>query len=95
MAWPSHSCAIDSSKIVSLSLGVDPSEHVLSDGVLGSIPLGRLQSQEATVFEIGLSFISEGSFNIQSQAYILEDSGRLTVAGTGSISVRVEDGIVD
>ena len=82
-------CVTESSQVVSLSLNIDPSEHALYDGVLTGIPLGRIGSQEAKTFEIGLSFIAEGQFRVQGQAYTLTEAGRLLISGMGEISIDV------
>jgi hypothetical protein len=81
---------------VSLSLTVEPAEHVLYDGILAGIPLGRLSSQETKVFQIGLVFIAEGQFLVQAQALTAGEAGGAVVSGLGELNIKaVGDPLLD
>lgn len=76
---------------MSLSITIEPSEHVLYDGVLSGIPVGRLHSSEQSVIEVGMSFIAEGQFTVQAQAFTMVENGLRTSAGIGETTVVVRE----
>lgn len=55
-----------------MSLTVTPSEHVLYDGVLSELPVGRLESGEERQIEFGVCFVGEGGFDIHAEARLVD-----------------------
>lgn len=78
---------------MTLNLVSSPDEHILFEGVLTDIPLGRIETSQSQVVEIPVCFLSGGHFEIGAEARILgasEESGR---AGVSRLRAMVrEDG---
>jgi hypothetical protein len=55
-----------------MSLTIGPNEHVLYDGVLSDIPVGKLESGEEREVEFGVCFVSEGRFDVRAEAWVVD-----------------------
>ncbi|KAF8522281.1 TRAPP II complex [Hysterangium stoloniferum] len=74
--------------VMTLSFTVNPSEHVLYDGVICNIPVGELSSGEERQMEIGLCFVSEGKFDLRATVNVIGDDPN-TDSKTGEGELRV------
>ncbi|KAI0093921.1 TRAPP II complex [Irpex rosettiformis] len=70
-----------------LDMSISPSEHVLYEGVLSGIPIGRIEGRSSRKYEIPLTFVACGRFDVTATAYI---PGQKNSAGHGQITVFVE-----
>lgn len=71
---------------------MNPSEHMLYEGVLSDIPVGKLESGEERQVEIGICFISEGRFDLRAEARLIGCKvDEYAKAGERSLRVFVQD----
>ncbi|KAJ4487929.1 TRAPP II complex [Lentinula aciculospora] len=70
-----------STLVFTLDVNIDPREHVIHDGVLCDIPVGRLEVKESREVEVAICFLCHGRFEILASARVLESG---TSSGTGS-----------
>ncbi|KAF8921247.1 TRAPP II complex [Mucidula mucida] len=71
-----------------LNVEFEPSEHILYEGVLTGIPVGRLQSEEVHIVSIPLCFLSYGRFTLSATVFSIgenlsEGSNHLTAVVLG------------
>ncbi|EMD38404.1 hypothetical protein CERSUDRAFT_113560 [Gelatoporia subvermispora B] len=78
-----------SALVLSLNVNLDPSSHIISQGVLSNIPLGRLGSGDFHESEVPLVFISCGRFDLRVEVESLNSSGDLTQVGRGLLRATV------
>jgi hypothetical protein len=71
---------------MTLDLIIDPAEQVLSEGVLSSITLGKLESEETKAVEVPFYFLCTGRFEIGAEVRIL---GAPKDSRAGSSRIRV------
>jgi hypothetical protein len=75
-----------------MSLSLSPSEHVLYEGVLSDVPVGRLESGKAREIEMGICFVSEGRFELHAEVRVVGcDVDEDAKAGEGDLCVLVRD----
>lgn len=75
-----------------MNLSLSPSEHVLYEGVLSDIPVGRLDSGKEGEIEMGICFVSEGRFDIHAEVRLVGcDAEEDAKAGEGDLRVFVRD----
>jgi trafficking protein particle complex subunit 9 len=72
---------------------MEPSEHIIYEGVLSAVPIGRLESGESNEMEMSICFLSYGRFEIAvelhfSGAAAHEDSR----VGAAQIKVDIDEG---
>ncbi|THU80824.1 hypothetical protein K435DRAFT_972612 [Dendrothele bispora CBS 962.96] len=76
------------SLIYTVDIGIDPVEHVIFDGVLNDIAIGRLESNESKEMEMALCFLSYGRFEIVASARCI-GSSNMQGQGIGRLSAMV------
>lgn len=55
-------------------LSFDPAQHVIYEGVLVDVPVGRLESGESREFEVLVSFVASGRFSLRSDIRVLGEA---------------------
>ena len=75
-----------------VDLDMTPSEHVLFEGVLSNIPLGRLEPGASRFLETAVGFLSHGRFNIRAEVRILGAPRGRQEAGMSEITAVVHEG---
>ncbi|KAF9264661.1 hypothetical protein L218DRAFT_861806 [Marasmius fiardii PR-910] len=58
---------------LTLDIQVEPAEHVIHDGVLSDIPVGKLGNKESREIDIAICFLSHGRFDINAVAKVIGD----------------------
>jgi len=64
--------------VFTLDLEITPSEHVIYEGALTDLPLGRLESGQSEEFQTSICFLASGHFEISA---IVRASGEAEVEG--------------
>ncbi|KAK7054867.1 hypothetical protein VNI00_003330 [Paramarasmius palmivorus] len=59
------------SLVCTLDLQIEPSEHILHDGALYDIPVGRLDSNESRELDTTLCFLSHGRFEVRGAVKVV------------------------
>ncbi|KAI0054107.1 hypothetical protein FA95DRAFT_1591856 [Auriscalpium vulgare] len=77
--------------LLSLDLTMEPSEHVIQEGFLSDIPLGRLDSGETQEIETPLCFVSCGRFEVGAEVRILGVRHEEGKVGMGVLRADVRD----
>jgi len=54
--------------VLTMDLTVNPAEHVVHDGMLSNVIVGRLEGGQTRSFEIPLCFLSLGQFEVTATA---------------------------
>lgn len=81
-----------SSLTMALDLFFDPAEHVLSEGVLSNIAVGKLESEETRAVEVPLCFLCVGRFEIGAEVRVM-GAPKDSRAGASRLCISVrEDG---
>lgn len=80
-----------SSLILTTNLFCEPLKHVIFQGVLLDIPIGRLDSQESRDIEIPVCFVSCGRFDIRAEVQVFDASQGDRAAGAGRLVVIIRD----
>jgi trafficking protein particle complex subunit 9 len=70
---------------------VEPVEHVVHEGVLTDLAIGRLAAGESREVETALCFIAYGYFEIFAQARAFDTSRSDARAGLGRLIAIVRD----
>jgi trafficking protein particle complex subunit 9 len=72
---------------------VDPADHVLQEGALSDIPIGRLESGEVRELETPLCFVACGRFHVQVEAWAISSPMSHAKVGSATLKaiVREED----
>lgn len=74
-----------------LTVNTDPPEHIIYDGVLSDIPIGRLESNESRSVDIVICFLAEGQFDVSSQLRIVGVAHEDSAAGIGQVRAIVRE----
>lgn len=77
--------------MLTINLKVDPADHIIYDGVLSNIPLGRIESGETGDVETAVCFLSQGRFEIFAEVHILGASRSERKAGRGQLKAIVRE----
>jgi len=75
--------------ILTLNLTLDPSQHVIAQGVLKEIPLGRVRSGEASEVHTPVAFVSCGKFELAADVYASWEPAGLQHVGQGRLNATV------
>ncbi|PFH54333.1 hypothetical protein AMATHDRAFT_72835 [Amanita thiersii Skay4041] len=67
---------------------LEPSEHVIYEGTLQDVPVGRLVSGDSKDVEVVICFLALGNYEIFAEAKLAGDQGA-TKAGVGYLKVKV------
>jgi hypothetical protein len=82
---------IASCLVFTVDLEVEPAEHVVHEGVLTDLAIGRLEGGESREVEIALCFIAYGYFEIIAQVRAFDASRVDTRVGLGRLIAIVRD----
>lgn len=75
--------------VLTLNLGLEPADHVIFQGELVDIPVGRLATGESYDIETPITFITCGRFDFSAEVYILAQSGESRRVGHGKMRIDV------
>ena len=75
---------------LSLSYAVEPDDHVVHDGILTGIPVGKLEDEEEKVTRSGLVFTAEGDYDIIAQVRVVDLKGGY-VGGSSRLRLSVRE----
>ncbi|KAI0306435.1 TRAPP II complex [Multifurca ochricompacta] len=70
---------------------IDPADHVIQEGVLTDIPIGRLESGEVRELETPLCFVACGRFRVQVDTRAVNTATGDAVIGTATLKVAVRE----
>lgn len=73
--------------VLTANLSIEPDEHVLYEGVLSKIPIGRLEGGETYDIEIPLTFMTCGRFELTCETFVLGSRCRV---GQGQLWANVQ-----
>ena len=82
---------IASPLVFTVDLEVEPVDHIVHEGTLTDLAIGRLDEGESREVEVALCFIAYGYFEIFSQARAFDASRMDTRAGVGRLTAIVRD----
>lgn len=76
-----------------MDLEMEPSEHVIHEGVLSELAVGRLESGESREVETAVCFLAYGRFEISADVRAFDSPWGDTRAGLGHLVavVRADD----
>lgn len=74
------------SLVFTVDFDCQSSPHVIFEGLLRDVPIGRLESGESREVETGLCFLAYGRFEILAEAKIV---GATESKGTGRLTAMV------
>lgn len=78
-----------------LDLSIDPSEHVIQEGISSGVPIGRVKGGETKEIETPLCFVACGRFEVGAEIRVapLRREERSYRVGVGRMTalVRLED----
>ncbi|KAI0928535.1 hypothetical protein AcW1_005748 [Taiwanofungus camphoratus] len=75
--------------ILTLNLYLEPSQHVIHQGLLLDIPIGRLKQGEAHETETPIAFVSGGSFDFHADVCALDQIRDTNQVGKGHLRAMV------
>ncbi|KAJ4474536.1 TRAPP II complex [Lentinula lateritia] len=75
--------------VFTLDVNIDPREHVIHDGILCDIPVGRLEAKESREIEVAICFLCHGRFEVSASARVLDSSGSSSETGSARLIVMV------
>ena len=76
--------------VVTLNLDLEPADHVIFQGELVDIPVGRLAKGELYDIETPITFIACGRFDFSAEVYTLTRSGESKQVGHGKMRIDVQ-----
>jgi trafficking protein particle complex subunit 9 len=71
---------------------MEPSEHIIYEGVLSAVPIGRLESGESKEVQLAIFFLSYGRFEISAEARILGATAQDSRVGAAQLKIDVDEG---
>jgi hypothetical protein len=77
--------------VLLVNLDVDPADHIIYEGILSNIPLGRIESGETGEVETAVCFLSQGRFEICAEVHILGAPRSERKAGVGQLRAVVRE----
>jgi trafficking protein particle complex subunit 9 len=77
--------------VLTADIAVDPADHVLQEGALSDIPIGRLESREVRELEVPLCFIACGRFHMQVEAWAINSPTSHTKVGFAMLTAIVRE----
>lgn len=72
-----------------INLLLSPEEHILYEGVLTGIPLGKVNCGQSRFIEVPICFLCMGQFEVGAEARILGIVGESGRVGVGWLRVNV------
>lgn len=82
-------CVLASDLVLTLNLDLEPPEHVVSQGELVDIAVGRLAKGKTREVETPLAFIACGRFDFSAEVWAL---GSTAPVGHGKMRIDVSGG---
>ncbi|RDB21392.1 hypothetical protein Hypma_011623 [Hypsizygus marmoreus] len=79
-----------SSLVFTMDLEMNPSEHVVHEGMLAELPVGRLESGESREVDISICFLAYGRFEISAEVRAFDSRQLDTRAGIGLLVAVVQ-----
>lgn len=76
---------------LTVDLTMEPSEHVIYEGVLGDIPIGQLKSGASYEVETAISFLTYGRFDIGAEVRIAGVPRHERSAGKGELKAVIKE----
>jgi len=76
--------------IFTLNLSLSPLQHIIHEGVLTDIPIGRLPSGASQEVETPVAFVSCGRFDIRADVRAYGLPGEASHVGRGHLRALVE-----
>lgn len=70
---------------------MEPSEHIIYEGVLSAIPIGRLESGESNEVELAICFLSYGCFEISVEVRPLGAAHDDSRVGAAQLKVAIHE----
>ncbi|KAJ3829021.1 TRAPP II complex [Lentinula raphanica] len=64
-----------SALVFTLDMDIEPREHVIHDGILCDIPVGRLEAKENREVDVAICFLCHGRFELVASARVLDSTG--------------------
>ncbi|KAH9180692.1 TRAPP II complex [Lactarius sanguifluus] len=77
--------------VLTADITVDPTDHVIQEGVLSDVPIGRLEKGEERELEAPLCFVACGRFRVQVEARAVDGVGREARVGSATLKVVVSE----
>ncbi|KAH9856984.1 TRAPP II complex [Lenzites betulinus] len=77
--------------VLTLNLTMEPSDHVVYQGELRDIPIGRLGKGESYEVETPVAFVACGRFDFAAEVRSLGDARESTLVGYGKMLIAVND----
>jgi trafficking protein particle complex subunit 9 len=85
------SALVVQSLVLTADITVDPADHVLQEGVLSDVPIGRLETGGVHEFETPLCFVACGRFSVQVDARAVDGTARDAKVGSATLKVVVSE----
>lgn len=79
------------SLVLTADTAVDPSDHVIQEGVPSGVPIGRLEAGGMHEFETPLCFVACGQFRVQVDARAVDGATSDAKVGTAMLKVVVSE----
>ncbi len=76
--------------VLTLTLDLEPADHVIFQGELIDIPVGRLAKGESYDIETPITFIACGRFDFSAEVYTLAPNGESKQVGHGKMRIDVQ-----
>ncbi|KAH9009241.1 transport protein Trs120 or TRAPPC9 TRAPP II complex subunit-domain-containing protein [Lactarius pseudohatsudake] len=77
--------------VLTADITVDPADHVIQEGVLSDVPIGRLEKGEERELEAPLCFVACGRFRVQVEARAVDGVVREARVGSATLKVVVSE----
>jgi hypothetical protein len=77
--------------VLTIDYTLEPAEHVVHEGALSDIPLGRIASGESREVNLPVSFVAAGRFDIGAEVRVWDVHGEDGKAGKGKLTVDVSE----
>ncbi|KAG5645221.1 hypothetical protein DXG03_006638 [Asterophora parasitica] len=74
-----------SSQVFTLDLDLEPSEHIVYEGILSDLAIGRLESGESRQLDTAICFLADGRFEISAEVRNFDSSRSDARAGIGQL----------
>lgn len=75
--------------MLTLSLELEPNSHVVTQGELRSVPIGRLAKSETHVVETPLAFLACGRFDFSAEVWAVGRPPESSLVGQGKMRIDV------
>ena len=76
---------------LTVNLRMEPAQHILFEGVLSDIPVGRLDVAQTQEFELPVAFVSCGRFEITAEAVLVNGPQARTRLSRSQLRALVQE----